>query len=122
MNEHVVDSPPVFTYFNGTHQESVAHQTLVVVFPEEHFFAVAQMYRAFGADLAVGYEVMDAVVENHAVLEDFDHRCAFVAGGGHHHFLRCGEFYVDCACEEVAACAEHEFCRDEGVFSSAVGR
>ena len=83
---------------------------------------MAQVYGAIGAEFAVGDGIMYAVVEDHAVLQYLGYGCTLVACGGHKHFLRCGEFYVDRTAEEVATRAEDEFGRDEGVFGSAVGR
>lgn len=105
--EHVVDGVAIFADCHCFEAEAVLHQAAVVVLAEEHFFAVAEVDCAVGAHFFVGDGVVDTVVEDHAVLEDFAHSRAVVFGGGYHHFLAGGEFYVDGAGEESAARAEH---------------
>ncbi len=120
VDEHVVYGVAVLADFHGFHQEAVAHQPLFVVISEEHFLAVAQVDCAVGTECLVGHVGVYAVVENHAILQDFNHGCAFVVCRSHHHLLRGCEVHVDCACEEVAACAEHKFGRDKRVLGGSV--
>ena len=118
--KHVVDGVAVLADCHGFEEEAVAYEALVLVFAEYHLFAVAQQYCAVGAYLAVGDGVVDSVVEDHAVLEDLDYGSAFMAGGSGEDVLRCGQLDINAAGEEVAACAEHQLCRNEGVFHSSV--
>ncbi len=95
VHQHVVKRVTVLTDGYGFEQESVLHEAAFVFRAECHFLSVAQVYRAFGAVLAVGHAAVDAVVEDYAVLQNLYDRCAFVARGGHEHFLRSGEFHTN---------------------------
>ena len=122
VSEHVVDSVAVFTDSNSLKAETVLHDTLVLVLAENHLFAVNEVDSAIVASSAVGDVVVDAVVENHTVLEDFNDRATFVLSSSYHHFLSHLRINVDSATEECATSAEHEFCRHKWVFSGAVRR
>ncbi len=122
MYQHVVDGVAVLADFDRLEQEAVGHDALLVLLAEEHLLSVAQVDGAVGAELLVGDCRMDAVVVDHAVLENLDHRGAFVAGAGEHDLTGCGQVHVDGAGEEVAPGSEHQFGGDEGVFGGAVGR
>ena len=62
-------------HLHGLQQEAIAHEALLRVLAEKHLLAVHQMDGAVGAVFAVGDEVVDAVVEDHTVLEHL-HNCA----------------------------------------------
>ena len=94
-----------------------------VVGAEEHFLSVAQRHRAFGARGLVGCEVgVGLIVENHAVLQRFDHRHARMSGRGDHALLREGDLHVDRAGEERALGADDQFAGVERLLDRSVGR
>ena len=77
----------------------------LAVFAEEHLLAVAEeMVRSARISRSV-MALWMPLLNITPVLENLNHRCAFVAGGGGEDFLRCGELDVDGAGEEVAASA-----------------
>ena len=121
VDEDVVHGVAVLSDGDGFEEEAVLDEAFVHVFAEEHLLAVAEVDGLVGADAAVGDGVVDAVVEDDAVLEDFDDRCTFVAGCGGHDLDGGGQLDVNAAAEEVAACAEYEFGGDEGIFNCSVG-
>ena len=57
MNQNIFNGVAVFAQFHCFEKESVAYQTFVFIFAEEHLFAVNQVDGAFSAGLAVGDEV-----------------------------------------------------------------
>ena len=120
--EHVVDGVAVFAEGYSLQSEAVLHNTLVHLSTEEHFLAVHQVNGALGASGAVGDIVVDAVVEDYAVLQNLHHRAAFVLGSSYHHFLRDFQLHIDAAGKECAAGAKHEFSRDKRILGGAVGR
>ena len=69
VNEHIVDSVAVFADFHSLESEAVLHETQITILSENHFFAVAEMDSAVGTEFLIGDVVVDAIVENHAVLE-----------------------------------------------------
>ena len=113
MNEDIVECPAVFADGHSLEQEAVADEAAVHILAEEHLLAVAQMDCAVGADLAVGDGVMDAVVEDDAVLKHLNDRSSVVTCGSLHHLAARFELYVDCAGEEVTAGTEHELGGDK---------
>ena len=70
----------------------------------------------------VGDVVVNAIVENHAVLQNFHHRAALVARCGNHTFLRYFHLHVNATGKECAPCAKHQLGRYERVFCGAVWR
>ena len=122
VSENVVDGIAVFADGHSLKTESVLHETLVHFLAENHLFAMHQVDGTIGASFAVGDEVVNAVVENHTVLQDFHNRTTLVLGSSHHHFLTHLGVYVDGASEESATSAEYEFGRHEWVLGSAIRR
>ena len=122
VDEYVVDSIAVFTYGHSFEQEPVLNEAAVVVGAEDHLFAVAEMDCLVGAHRLVSDRVMDAVIEDHAVLQYLHDRCTLVAGSGGENLNRRCELDIDRAREEIAAGTEHEFRRDKRIFGRAVRR
>lgn len=122
VDEDVIEGIAVLSDGDSLEQEAVADESALEVFAEEHFLAVAQVDGALGTVFLVGDEVVDAVIENDAVLKHFDDRRTVVACGLDHDFTRGLELDVDGAGKEVAACAKDELGRDEGVFGRTVRR
>lgn len=71
MDEHVVDGVAVLADFHSFEEETVAHEAHFLILAEEHLLAVDEVDGAFCTVFLVGDEVVDAVVEDDAVLEDF---------------------------------------------------
>ena len=122
VGKHVVDGISVFADCHGFEPESVLHDTFVAVGAENHLFAVTQVDGVVGTVLFSRHIAVDALVEDYAVLEQFDNRSAVVASCGYHNFLADFEFNVEAAGEECSASAEHQFRGNERVFGSAVRR
>ena len=73
MHEHVVKGVSVLAYGHSLDEEAVLHEAFVAVFAENHLLAVAQVYCAVSTHLFVGDGVVNAVVEDDAVLQHFYH-------------------------------------------------
>ena len=65
---------------------------------------------------------MDAIIENHAILEHFGNCCTAMARGGNHAAAGVVELNVDGAGKERCACAKGQLGGNERVFGRAVGR
>ena len=89
VNEHVINGVSVLADLDSFEQESVAHQTFVLLLAEEHLLVMHEVDGAFGTVFTVGDEVVYAVVPYHAVAEHLDYRCALVLLGC------CEDFLVD---------------------------
>ena len=76
----------------------------------------------FGTHLAVRDTRVGAVVEDDAVHEYLRHGSATVASRCSEDSRQVGCVRIDATGEEVAACAEGQLGRDEGIFHRAVGR
>ena len=113
VNEHVIDGVSVFADFNSFEEETVLNETFVFVFTKDHFLTVNEVDCAVGTVFAVGDEVVDTVVPDNAVGEDFNHRCTFVLLSGGKYFLVNLKLDINRAGKEVAAGTKHEFGGDE---------
>ena len=122
VDKHIVHRVAILADLHGFEEETVAHETQFLILAEEHLLAVDEVDGAFSAVFLIGDEVVDTVVEDDAVLEDFYHGSTLVACGCNEDFLRNLELYIDAAGKEVAARAEYEFSGDEGILGSSVGR
>ena len=123
VRQHIVQRVAVLADGHDLELHVLEDDSLLHVGPEQHFPAVAQRDRTFGARSLVGGECsVGLVVENHAVLQYFDHRHAFVHRSGHHALLRKLHLHVDRAGEERAFGADHQFAGVERLFDRAVGR
>lgn len=71
MDEHVVDGVAVLADLYCLEEEAVAHEAHFLVLAEEHLLTVDEVDGALCTVFLVGDEVVDTVVEDDAVLEDF---------------------------------------------------
>ena len=65
-------------------------------------------------DSFIGNFVVDAVVEDHAVLQYFNHRCSFVFCRGCQQVGQVVQIHVNGPSEKCAACSEAKLCRIKG--------
>src|SRR5579872_6515627 len=73
----------------------LATDTLVAIFAEDHGLAVLELYDVLAARFALGQREPRAVVEDVAVLEDFDERRAFVCSGGFERVFQMSLKYIE---------------------------
>ena len=73
VDEHIVEGVAALAHGNGLESEAVLHNALVHLFAKEHLLAMDEVDGAVGACVAVSHIVVNAVVEDHAVLENFDY-------------------------------------------------
>ena len=122
VHQDVVHRVAVFTDGDSLQLQSVEHETLIAVLTEDHLLAVAEEDGAFGTHLAIRDARVGAVVEDDAVYEHLRHGSATVAGRCSKDGRQVGRVRIDATGEEVAACAEGQLGRDEGILHRAVGR
>ena len=122
MDEHIVDGVAILADGYGLEAETVLNQTAVHILAENHLLAMHEVDGAVGAMLTVGDIVVDSVVENHAVLQNLNHRAALVLGSCHHHLLADVQFHVQAAGKEGATGAKRQLSGHEGVLGRAIGR
>ena len=122
VDEHVVDSVLAIIEAHGLQSKSLLHETHVAVLAKEHLLAMHEVDGAVGAYCLVGDAVVDAVVENHAVLQDLNHRAALVASSLNHNLLVDIQLNVDAAGKESATSAKDQFGRNKWVFGCAIRR
>ena len=84
VNEHIVHGVAVFAYFHRFQKEAVADKTVVSVGAENHFLAMTQKNGVVGADFTGGDVVVDAVVENHTVLQNLHYGGSAMARSCNH--------------------------------------
>ena len=94
---------------NNDDIKTIQRKAFVVVFAENHLLTVAQNDRVVCACLAVSNPVVGAVIENNAVNEALNNRCAFVLLRLHHTIDGGRHIHVQRASKECATCAEDEF-------------
>ena len=72
------------------------------------------------AEIFSGDGIVDAIVEDDAILEHLHYGSTFMACGGGEHLACSVESDVETAGEEITACAEAELSGDKGILGSAV--
>lgn len=73
MYQHIIHGVTVLTDGDSLEQEAITYEALVAVGAEDHLLAVYQVDGAVGTHGAVGDGVVDAVIEDYTVLQNFDH-------------------------------------------------
>ena len=100
----------------------IQRKAFVVVLAENHLLAVAQNDRVVCTCLTVSNPVVSAIIEDDAVNEALNNRCAFVLLRLHHTIDGGRHIHVQRASKECATCAEDEFARDKRTLYRAERR
>ena len=122
MHQHVVDSVTILADGHRLEAETILNETTVHLLAEDHLLAMHEVDCAVRTIHTVSYIVVDAVVENHAVLQNLNHSATLVLSRGHHHLLADVKRHIQAAGKERAACAKGQLGRNERVLGRSIGR
>ena len=81
-----------------------------------------QIDSVLGTSFFGGYRSMSAIVEDHAVLQNFYNRGAFVISSSFQYLYRSGTVYCNTTCKEMSTGTKSKFCRMEWIFYGTVRR
>ena len=93
VRQHIVQRIAILSDGDSLEAETIEDNTLVLLLTEDHLLTVVQYDRAIITHLTLSYALVDSVIEDHTVYEDFDDGCTLMFSTCHHTLPK--ELHVD---------------------------
>ena len=122
MYQNIIQRITILTDRYGFKFQAFQHDTLFIVFAEQHLFAVAQENRTVGTKFLIDNLFMDTVVKDHTVHQHFSHGSTFMAGRSSQHFGRILQIHIDHTGKEITTGTQSQFSRNKRIFDRPVRR
>ena len=121
VRQHVVERVAILADGDSLEAETIQDNTPVLLLTEDHLLAVVQYDRAIITHLTLSYALVDPVIEDHTVYEDFDDGSTLMLSTCHHTLPK--ELHVDVkrTSKEAPTSTEAQLCRDEGILYCTEG-